>query len=127
MAYDVALAQRIANVLKGRSGIEQKHMFGGVCFLSRGHMCCGVAGKKLMVRVGPERYEAALRKPYARPMDLTGRPLRGFVFVMPQGLRGQNALATWVDLGLRYATSLPAKRTSLWQEHQQGGRTWRNT
>ena len=110
MAYDVTLAERIAVLLKGRHGIEQKRMFGGVCFLARGHMCCGVAGNKLMVRVGPDAYKAALRKPHAKVMDLTGRPLRGFVFVMPAGLRGQTILKTWVDLGVRYAASLPAKR-----------------
>ena len=110
MAYDVALAERIARLLNRRGHIEQKQMFGGVCFLLRGNMCCGVAGNKLMVRVGPERYELVLRKLHAKPMDLTGRPLRGFVFVRPQGLRGQKVLKAWVDLGLRYAKSLPAKR-----------------
>ena len=110
MAYDLALAARISALLKGRRGVEEKRMFGGVCFLVQGNMCCGVAGKKLMVRVGPAGYEAALQASHARPMDLTGRPLRGFVFVMPQGLRGQKALKAWVDLGVRYAGSLPAKR-----------------
>ena len=109
MPYDTALASRIATVFKGRKHIEEKQMFGGVCFMVNGHMCCGVAGKKLMVRDGPERYAAALKQPHARPMDLTGRPLKGFVFVMPSGLRGRQALKAWVDLGVRHATSLPAK------------------
>ena len=110
MAYDVVLAERIARLLKGRRRVEQKRMFGGVCFLVNGNMCCGVDKNKLMVRVGPERYESALRTLHAKPMDITGRPLRGFVFVRPQGLRGQKALEAWVDLGVRYAESLPAKR-----------------
>ena len=110
MAYDAALAARIAAALKRRGRTEQKQMFGGVCFMVNGHMCCGVAGKKLMVRVGPERYAASLKQPHARPMDLTGRPLNGFVFVMPSGLRDRKALKAWVDLGVRHATSLPAKR-----------------
>ena len=109
MAYDAALAARIAAALKGCGRTEQKQMFGGVCFMVNGHMCCGVAGKKLMVRVGPERYAAALKQPHARPMDLTGRPLKGFVFVMPSGLRGRQALKAWVDQGVCHATSLPAK------------------
>ena len=109
MAYDVTLAERIARRLNRRRGLEQKRMFGGVCFLLRGNMCCGVAGNRLMVRVGLERYASALRKPHARPMDITGRPLRGFVFVVPQGLRTRKALQAWVDGGLCYAQSLPAK------------------
>ena len=110
MAYDVALAERIARLLTGKKRVTQKQMFGGVCFLLNGHMCCGVAGEQLVVRVGPERYESVLRKTHAKPMDFTGRPLRGFVYVMPQGLRSRAALKTWIDLSLRYAESLPAKR-----------------
>ena len=110
MAYDLTLAARIATLLKEQRDTEQKQMFGGVCFLLRGNMCCGVAGKKLMVRVGKEQYESVLQEPHAKPMDLTGRPLRGFVFVMPQGVRTRKALKVWVDLGVRYANSLPAKR-----------------
>ena len=109
MAYDLALAARISALLKPRRGVEAKRMFGGVCFLLQGNMCCGVAGKKLMVRVGPDAYEGALACPHAKPMDLTGRPLRGFVFVMPAGLQGA-ALKTWIARGVRYAASLPAKR-----------------
>lgn len=111
MAYSTALAARIAAVLKGRRHTKQQQMFGGVCFLVNGNMCCGVAGERLMVRVGPEEYESALRRSHARPMDLTGRPLKGFIFVMPAGLRGQKALKTWVERGMRYAGSLPPKRT----------------
>ena len=109
MAYDLTLAARISALLKPRRGVEAKRMFGGVCFLLRGNMCCGVAGKKLMVRVGPDAHEAALKAPHAKPMDITGRPLRGFVFVMPPGVKGV-ALKTWIERGVRYASSLPAKR-----------------
>lgn len=112
MAYDVVLAERIARLLDGQSHATQKQMFGGVCFLVHGNMCCGVTGNKLMVRVGPEQYEFALRKPHAAPMDFTGRPMRGFIFVRPQGLQNRQALKVWVDLGVRYAKSLPAKRKS---------------
>ena len=110
MAYDEVLAERIARLLKGKKRVVQKQMFGGVCFLWNGHMCCGVAGEQLVVRVGPERYESVLQKRDVTPMDFTGRPLRGFVYVMPQGLRSRAALKMWIDLSLRYAESLPAKR-----------------
>ena len=75
-------------------------------------MCGGVEKSRLMVRVGPEQYEVALGKPHARPMDFTGRPMNGFVFVMPEGLRTREALKGWVNLGVRYATSLPPKPRS---------------
>ena len=110
MAYDEKLVGRIAVLLAARRGVEQKRMFGGVCFMVNGHMCCGVSGNKLMVRVGPEHYAAALRKPHAKPMDFTGRPLNGFVFVLPDGTRTRHALHTWLTAGLRFAASLPAKK-----------------
>ena len=112
MAYDLELAERVARLLKSRKRIMQRQMFGGVCFLLNGHMCCGVESRRLMVRVGQEQYHAALGKRHARPMDFTGRPLNGFVFVMPEGLRSREALKGWVDLGVRYAASLPPKRRS---------------
>ena len=110
MAYDAALAERIVRLLKGKRRIAQKQMFGGACFLLKGHMCCGVMRDRLVVRVGPEQYARLLRKRHVRPMDFTGRPLRGFVFVLPKGLQGQTALKVWIDRGLRYAESLPSKR-----------------
>ena len=112
MAYDLELAQRVAQLLKSRRGVAQRRMFGGVCFLLNGHMCCGIEKRRLMVRVGPAQYEAALGKPHARPMDFTGRPMNGFVFVMPEGLRTREALKGWVNLGVRYAASLPSKPRS---------------
>ena len=110
MAYDLALAERIAGLLEGKKRLTQKRMFGGVSFLVNGKMCCGVIGNKLVARVGQERYDALLRKPYAKPMDFTGRPLRGFIYVLSQGLRNHQSLKTWVDRGLRYTESVPAKR-----------------
>ena len=111
MAYDEALVDRLRAALLRRKGVTERKMFGGVCFMVNGHMCCGVAGKKLMVRVGPEHYAAALRKPHAKPMDLTGRPLNGFVFVLPDGIRTRQSLHAWLTAGLRFAASLPAKRS----------------
>lgn len=111
MAYDVALVERVAKLFKGKKRVTQKQMFGGVCFLVNGKMCCGVIGNKLVARVGPERYESALTRPHAKPMDFTGRPLRGFVYVLPRGVQSLATLKVWVDLALRYAESLSTKRT----------------
>ncbi len=84
-------------------------MFGGLAFMVNGHMCCGIVGKDLMVRTGRDQYEAALSQPYARPMDFTGRPMRGFVYVNPSGYRSTRDLKTWVRRGMRFILSLPKK------------------
>jgi hypothetical protein len=85
-------------------------MFGGLTFLVRGHMCCGVVGDDLVVRVGPERYADAVSRPGARPMDFTGRSLKGFVYVGPTGYVTDRTLAKWVRLATEYVSSLPAKK-----------------
>ncbi|KPK49228.1 MAG: RNA methyltransferase [Myxococcales bacterium SG8_38_1] len=109
MAYDEKLAERIREVLKRRRGVSEKEMFGGLAFLVNGHMACGVQGDDLMVRVGPEDYESALKKTGARPMDFTGRPLKGMVYVGPRGHRRAPSLKAWVERGLSYVRSLPPK------------------
>jgi hypothetical protein len=84
-------------------------MFGGLAFIIRGHMCCGIVGEDLVVRTGPEEYEAALAKPHARHMDFTGRAMRGFVYVAPPGYRSVRDLKSWIQRGLRFVSSLPQK------------------
>lgn len=109
MACDEKLAERIRVALKGRRGITEKKMFGGVAFLSRGNMLCGVVGSDLVVRVGPDAYEEALARPHAREMDFTGRPMKGMVYVAPAGVRTARQLDAWLERGLAFARSLPAK------------------
>jgi hypothetical protein len=87
-------------------------MFGGLAFMVGGHMCCGVIGNDLMVRVGPERLEDALARPHARVMDFTGRPSRGMVYVGAGGVGTTGAVAAWVNRGLSFVRSLPP-RTSV--------------
>lgn len=84
-------------------------MFGGVAFLLRGHMCCGVVGEDLMLRVGAGAEAKALARPHARPMDFTGRPLKGFVFVAAPGYESDRDLAAWVSRAVRFVRSLPPK------------------
>jgi hypothetical protein len=76
MAYDEKLAGRVRSVLKGRRGVSEKKMFGGLCFLVRGNMACGIVDDELMVRVGPDAYEDALARTHCHEMDFTGRGLR---------------------------------------------------
>jgi TfoX/Sxy family transcriptional regulator of competence genes len=107
MSYDEKLAERIRRALGPRDDVEERKMFGGLAFLQGGRMFCGIAKDELMVRVGPDGYEAALEKPHVRPMDFTGRPMKGYVFVEPAGSRTDAALRTWVNLGAKFVAALP--------------------
>jgi TfoX/Sxy family transcriptional regulator of competence genes len=109
MAYDEKLAQRVRERLAGQPGLAEKKMFGGVAFMLRGNMCCGVLNADLIVRVGPKQFADALERPHARPFDVTGRPMRGIVMVGGAGLTTDEALRDWIERGTRYALSLPAK------------------
>jgi hypothetical protein len=84
-------------------------MFGGLTFMVSGHMCCGIVGEDLVVRVGPDWYEKALALPNARAMDFTGREMKGFVYVGPPGYRTTVDLRRWIKRGLRFVQSLPPK------------------
>ena len=107
MSYDEKLAERIRRALGPREDVEERKMFGGLAFLRRGRMFCGISKDDLMVRVGPEGYEAALEKPHVRPMDFTGRPMKGYVYVAPDGRRTDAALRAWVNLSASFVETLP--------------------
>lgn len=109
MAFDEGLAERLRKRLAGRSDLTERKMFGGIAFLLHGNLCCGVIGERLMVRVGPEQYDDALRRPFAHEMDFTGRPMRGFVYVASPGYAESQQLDDWLDLALTFVTTLPAK------------------
>jgi TfoX/Sxy family transcriptional regulator of competence genes len=107
MAYDEKLADRICAALGPREDIEERKMFGGIAFLRAGRMFVGIIGDDLMVRVGPARYEECLAKPHARPMNFTGRPMKGYVYVAPAGRRTAASLRAWLGLGARFVATLP--------------------
>ncbi len=109
MSYDEKVAQRARKALAGRRDVVEKRMFGGLAFMVCGHMCCGVEGNRLIARVGPEQYELALKKPHARKMDFTGKPLKGFVYVDPKGFEKSRDLASWIRLCERFIAMLPPK------------------
>ena len=109
MAYDEGLAQRVREGLAERSDLSEKKMFGGLCFLLGGNMCCGIVGEELMLRVGPDAYDDALGRPHAREMDFTGRALRGMVYVGVDGIEDDAALTEWLALAVAFAGSLPPK------------------
>jgi TfoX/Sxy family transcriptional regulator of competence genes len=109
MAYDEGLAERIRGVLQDREDVVEKAMFGGIAFMVRGHMAVGVVKDDLMVRVGAEAHDEMLRRPHARAMDFTGRPMKGFLYVAPAGVEDDHDLERWVGLGVAHAVGLPAK------------------
>ena len=109
MAYDEETANRVRQALSKHGDFEEKRMFGGLAFMVRGHMCCGIVGGEIMVRVGADRYAEALAVPHARPMDFTGRPLTGMVYVAPAGFKTATTLDAWVARGLAHVRSLPSR------------------
>jgi TfoX N-terminal domain len=109
MAYDEALADRARTVLAIREGLTERKMFGGIAFMLRGNMACGVIGDELIVRVSREDYDRALAEEHTRQFDFTGRPMRGFVCVTPAGIADDDDLSGWVDAGADHAASLPPK------------------
>jgi len=109
MAYDEGLGQRIREQLEDCPGISEKKMFGGLCFLASGNMCCGIVGDELMVRVGPSAYADSLAQPRAREMDFTGKAMKGMIYVATAGFESDADLDSWLERGLAFAESLPAK------------------
>lgn len=106
MAYDESLEERVRLYFKSkRVKHEAKRMMGGLCFMVSGKMCVGVEKNRLMARVGPDAYDEALTRKGCRPMDFTGRPMRGFVFVEPEGFASKRELASWLELALAYNPS----------------------
>ncbi len=111
MAYDELLANRIRELTAGDPEVDEKRMFGGLAFLVRGHLAVAASGQGgLMVRVDPEDTGTLLAKPQARPFEMRGRALQGWVRVDPEGLRTKRQLEPWVKRGVVYARSLPPKR-----------------
>jgi hypothetical protein len=112
MTYDQGLAHRLREALSERGDVHEKEMFGGLAFLIGGNMSVGIVGEDLLVRVGPQRHDAALAKPYARIMDFTGRPMKGWIFVAPRGFEEDRDLADWIEWGVAAALSSPKKKPS---------------
>jgi len=108
-SWNQALAERVRVSLGPRPDVFERRMFGGLCFMVGGHMTVGLVGDKLMARVGPDQYDAALKSKHVRPMDFTGRPLTGFVYVEPSGLKNQTNVASWVDRCLAFIATLPKR------------------
>jgi hypothetical protein len=109
VAYDEALADRIRDGVGARDEVSEREMFGGIGFMVGGNVACGVIGEDLIVRLDPDDAERALTEEHTRPFDFTGRPMKGWIFVSPEGIGSDDDLAGWVDAGADYAASLPPK------------------
>lgn len=109
MTYDEKLASRVRKVILGTPGLSERKMFGGLCFSVNGHMACGVQKKDLVIRVGPQHHERALMRKYTRPMDFTGKPMTGYVYVSEAGYKCRRDLENWVRQGIEFVQTLPPK------------------
>jgi TfoX/Sxy family transcriptional regulator of competence genes len=109
MTFSEALAQRVRDVLYPLTTVEEKKMFGGLAFMVGGNMTIGVIQENLIVRVGLENYQAALRKPGADLFESTGKPMAGWVTIAPDGLQTREDLTHWIELALEFVKTLPAK------------------
>lgn len=109
MAYNTHLAERIRAAVKRQPGITEKQMFGGIGFLLHGNLLVGVWKESLIVRLGPEVGTAALSEPHVGPMDITGKPMKGWVMVAPAGLDKDCDLQTWIRLALSFVKGLGPK------------------
>lgn len=111
MPYDQKLADRIRRVFEEKGvAFEAKAMMGGLSFMVCGKMCVGVADRRLMARIDPDQYADALTKPGCKPMDFTGRPMNGFVFIEPDGIRTARQLAGWMEIALAFNPKAKASK-----------------
>src|SRR4051812_43693211 len=112
MPFDETLGQRLREAMEAEcpgDTLIEKRMFGGLAFMVNGNMAVGIVGYNLMVRVGPEAHDECVALPHAGPMDFTGRPMKGFVYVFPEGIATNRELRMWVKRGTTFARSLPNK------------------
>jgi TfoX/Sxy family transcriptional regulator of competence genes len=109
MAYNQGLADDLRARMGRHRGLTEREMFGGIGFMINGNMAVGVSGDNLMVRVGKDAHDEALSKPGARDFDMSGRAMRGWILVSPEGLATEQDLGRWIDQGVAFAEGLPPK------------------
>lgn len=112
MAFDESLAARICDALARRKNVEERRMFGGICFLLNGNLLVGVWKDSLIARLGPDEGETALREPHVRVFDITGRPMRNWVLVERDGIEDDDQLKSWIERAAKFVETLPSKQSS---------------
>ena len=111
MAFDENLAERIRQSLARRKSVEERKMFGCVCFLLNGNALAGVWKDRLIARLGPDEAEASLREPHVRAFDITGQPMKNWVAVEPEGIEDDDQLRWWIEQATKFVRTLPKKVT----------------
>ena len=109
MAFDESLAARIRQHLARRKSVEERKMFGGVGFLLHGNMLVGVWKDSPIARLDPDEGDLALLEPHVKELDITGRAIKGWVLVGPEGVEGDEQLGGWIELATKFVKTLPAK------------------
>ncbi len=109
MAVDESLAARIRDALARTRNVEEKKMFGCVCFFLDGNVLAGVWKDRLIARLGPDDGEAALLEPHVRAFDITGKPMRNWVAVEPEGVEDDSQLTDWIERATKFVRTLPKK------------------
>lgn len=109
MPFDESLAARIRDALSRKKGVEEKKMFGCICFFINGNALAGVWKDRLIARLGPDEGEEALREQHVRKFDITGRPMRNWVAVEPEGVEDDDQLKAWIERATKFVGKLPAK------------------
>lgn len=109
MPFDPGLAARLDELLAGQPGFSPKKMFGGIGWLINGHMCVGIYKDWLIARVGPAADAELLKQPHVKVMDITGRPMKGWVMVAPDGIASDRALKAFITRSVDFVAALPAK------------------
>ena len=109
MAFDESLAARIRDTLARKKVVEEKTMFGCVCFFLDGNALAEVWKDRLIARLGPDEGEAALREPHVRAFDITGKPMRNWVAVEPEGVEDDDQLKAWIERAVKFGRTLPKK------------------
>lgn len=110
MAYNEQLNDRIREAIGHLPGVEERYMFGGVCYMVNGKMCVGVAKDEMMCRIDPAKYEEALEKNGCREMDFTGRAMKGYVFVSEDGMKTKKQFEYWISLCLEFNSKARAAK-----------------
>jgi len=108
MAFDETLATRIRDALARKKNIEERKMF-GLCFLLNGNALAGVWKDRLIARLGPDEGEAALLEPHVRAFDITGKSMKNWVAVEPEGVEDDDHLKDWIERAINFVKTLPGK------------------
>ena len=109
MSYDLGLADRLEQMFSGHPAMEKKKMFGGICWMLNGNMCLGIHKENLIIRVGLETAKKIIGQPSVGPMDITGKVMKGWALVTPDGFESDDNLTRYSNYAIDFVSTLPPK------------------